>query len=73
MEHGGDADLAAQMRGIGGSGQHRLRRHLDGQCEDDMEVADREQVGLVLGETAARGGTLIGAAGGVMVIAQLLG
>lgn len=31
---------------------------LGGYCEDDVEVSDRQQVGLALGQPRARGGTL---------------
>ena len=89
MEHGGDADPCAEMLGIGGDRQHRLRRRaeqqvVDGglvvegdvgdlgrQGEDDVEVSDRQQVGLALGQPGARGGAL--ALGAVPVAAAVIG
>ena len=44
---------------------------LGGQREDDVEVADRQQVGLALGQPGARGGAL--ALGAVPVAAGVVG
>ena len=41
------------------------------QCEDDVEVSDRQQVGLALGQPGARGGAL--ALGAVPVAAAVIG
>jgi hypothetical protein len=72
VEHGGDADLGAQMLGIGSDGEQRLGRsaeqqvvdhrlvlvgdwsNLGGQREDQMEIADRQQIGLAGGEPVLR-------------------
>ena len=42
-----------------------------GQCEHDVEIADRQQVGLALGEPGSRGGAL--ALGAVPVAAAVVG
>ena len=44
---------------------------LGGHCEDDVEVSDRQQVGLALGQPCARGSTL--ALGAVPVAAAVVG
>ena len=89
MEHGGDTDPGTEMLGIGGNGQHRLRRRLEqqivnhrlvlegdigdlgGQREDDVEVADRQQVSLALGKPVACSSAL--ALGTVPVAAAVIG
>ena len=89
MEHGGDADARAEVLGVGGDGQHRLRGRaeqqvvdhrlvvegdggdLGGQREHDVEVADRQQVGLALGEPGTRRRAL--ALGAVPVAAGVVG
>jgi hypothetical protein len=68
VEHGGDADVGAEMLGIGRDRQHGLGGGLEQQViddrlvvvgdigdgprqrEDDVEVADRQQLRLTLGE-----------------------
>ena len=42
VEHGGDADARAEMPGIGGDGQHRLRRRLEQQVVDERLVLERD-------------------------------
>ena len=72
VEHGGDADARAEVLGIGGDRQHRLRRRLEQQVVDqrlvlerdvgdlgrqrehDVEVADRQQIGLAFGKPCPR-------------------
>ena len=72
VEHGGDADVGAQMLGIGSDGEQRLGRsaeqqivdhrlvlvgdwsNLGWQREDQMEIADRQQIGLAGGEPVLR-------------------
>ena len=89
VKHGGDADPGAEMPGIGGDGQHRLRGGLEqqvveerlvgerdlgdlgGQREHDMEVTDRQQVGLARGEPGPCGGAL--ALGAMPVAAGVVG
>jgi len=89
VEDGGGADARAEMTGVGGDGEHRLRRRaeqqvvddrlvvegdvgdLGGDCEDHVEIADRQQVGLALGEPFARRGAL--ALGAVPIAATIVG
>lgn len=76
VEHGCDADAAAEMPGIGRDRQHSLRCRLEQQVVDqrlvvegdlgdlgrqrehDVEVSDRQQVGLPLGKPCPRGRAL---------------
>ena len=62
VEHSGGADASAEVAGIGGDREQRLRRRaeqqvidhrlvligdrsdLGGQCEDHVEIADRQQM-----------------------------
>ena len=73
VQHGDEADLGAEMLGIGGDRAQRLGRGLeqDGvdrrlvlegdlgdlgrQREDDVEVGDRQQLGLPRGEPVSAG------------------
>jgi hypothetical protein len=76
VQHGGDADPRAEVLGIGGDGQHRIRGGAEQQVidhrlvlpgdvgdlgrhgEHDVEVADRQQIGLARGQPGARGSAL---------------
>jgi hypothetical protein len=76
VQHGGDADPRAEVLGIGGDGQHRVRSGAEQQVidhrlvlpgdvgdlgrhgEHDVEVADRQQIGLARGQPGARGSAL---------------
>ena len=72
VEHGGGADVGAQMPGIGSDGEQRLGRSAEQQVvdhclvlvgdwsdlgwqrEDQMEIADRQQIGFAGGEPVLR-------------------
>ena len=76
VQHGGDADVGAEMLGIGRDRQHALGGGLEQQViddrlvvvgdigdgprqrEDDVEVADRQQLRFTLGEPFPCGGAL---------------